>query len=95
MMEPASLPPYTAENWIEQYADLGNAADHSMLLGYMDCLDRVLPVLGKIVETATNFDELKTELLKFNQQQKDFLADVEAKWLNNKYDPPCGLPYMG
>lgn len=84
--------PYTAENWVELYHGKLPNYNESVFNGYMDGLDHILPVLDKIT-AVENFDEMKKELLAFNKQQKDFLADLDEKWINNpnslkEYDLP-------
>lgn len=68
----------TKRSWPKELA-VGFDGEYTLLYGYMDCVERVVPVLGKMVDRAKEFDELKDELLKFIEQQKNFLNDVYDK----------------
>jgi len=69
----------TVDNWLP-YWQLEMEYDTSVMTGYTLATDRDADTLEKIVNSAQNFDELKSELLKFIQGRKDFIADVDEKW---------------
>lgn len=71
--------PLTVDNWMP-YWQLEMDYDTSIMTGYLMSSDRDATGLEKIVNSANSFDELKSEILKFIQERKDFYKDVTDKW---------------
>lgn len=90
------LIPLNAEDWphrLEEFGVTSKGWDYVMFSGYVSAIDRIVPVLKKIAESAENFEQLKAELLTFAKQQEDFSKDVDARWYNNIYSEELlGLP---
>lgn len=90
---PTLFTPFTSKDWTDRLEEIGH--DTGMLFGYMDCVNRIVPAIDKILEKAKDFDELKNELTKFSEQQKAFRRSVERKWENNPdSQDDYGLPSL-
>lgn len=76
---PAQSEPLTKDNWLGYWINEIHE-NGPFFIGYWDGNDRITCGLEAIVNKAQTFDELKTELLKFIQERKDFSHDVQEKW---------------
>ena len=86
--------PLTAEDWPDRIKYEFDT-NSTYFCGYLDAVERSVPVLAKIAEDATTFQELKAELLKFQKQQNDFVQDVFKRWWDNdNCKEEYGLPPM-
>lgn len=81
--------PFSSKDWTDRLEEI--ETDGSMLCGYMLCVDRIVPVIDKMLEKAESFEELKKELTKFSEQQKAFRRSVEKKWITNPFSGDYGL----
>ena len=70
--------PWTKDTWHEQYLDIFEA-DRNMLFGYTSGCSYEIPVLKKIANESKTLEEMKAALLKFVQDQREFVNDVHEK----------------
>lgn len=82
MSDEKMLLPFTVENWLEHFYELDY--DPTMLLGYMHCLQHILPTLEKIAKTKQSFAEIKNDLDNFNKGQRDLISDIDRKWYSDE-----------
>ncbi len=88
---PRHVKPFSDKDWTDRLGEIDR--DASMLCGYIDCIDRLVPKLDSILEKAETFEQLKEEITKFSAQQKAFRISVENKWCQNPLsDQQYGLP---
>ena len=71
--------PLTSRNWLPVW-QLEMGYNTSILTGHLSSSHRTACGLEQIVKAAKDFDQLKSELLKFIQERKDFVKDAEDKW---------------
>lgn len=53
--------------------------------GYLDATESVVFDLEQMLMTATDFEQLKAELLAYCQDRKDFLSSSDKLTVNSKY----------
>jgi len=78
------------DTWLQYFHGEYNS-DTSLLTGHIDATQQISEGLAKIVETTKSYDELKTELLKFIKERRDFKKDVDDKW-NSNHPEQWGFP---
>lgn len=82
----------TKRNWSKEL-EVGFDGDFTLLYGYIDCIERICPVLEKMANKAKTFEGLKDELLKFIVQQNKFVEDVKDK-RSSVHAGKYGLPQI-
>lgn len=83
-------PLLTKRNWPKELK-VGFDGDFTLLYGYMDCVEREVPALEKMIKKAKSFEELKEDLLNHIKRQKEFVEDVKIK-RSSVFATDYGLP---
>jgi hypothetical protein len=68
----------TPETW-EQYLEDG-ANNEALLHGYLDAVTHIAPIVKNILDTAKDFDDLKTQLTTFYNKQVLLQEDLYNRW---------------
>lgn len=77
----------TKETWPD-YILLGEESIEMTfaLFGYIEAMEARIPYFEELIKTAKNFKDLKTQLTKFIEREKDFIQDVNTRWADAKHE---------